>query len=272
MKEKEKIENITFLFIVPTLNSCNELPKLIASIMEQDYKDWKIIFVDGKSLEIHKTWLKQYCNKDQRLINIDQEENAQGIYNAMNLGLKFAKKNYWTFFIGSDDWLYSSNSLKEIAKNIKINQKNNLSLVITNGNIINIKSQKIIRRNKVPSYNLINRKIFSKLLFRGYVPAHQTVCFSSNILKNIEEYSEDFLLASDLDMFLRLSFSKSLGNILFINKTCFNIGAGGISSRKTFRRFKEVIKIYLDYYKLKFIVPLFLRYLKKLLSRFINSI
>ena len=92
MKEKEKIENITFLFIVPTLNSCNELPKLIESIMEQEYKDWKIIFVDGKSLEIHKTWLKQYCNKDQRLINIDQEENAQGIYNAMNLGLKFAKK------------------------------------------------------------------------------------------------------------------------------------------------------------------------------------
>ena len=99
-----------------------------------------------------------------------------------------------------------------------------LSLVISNGNIINLDSKKITRRNKVPPYYLIDRKIFSNLLFRGYVPAHQTVCFSPNILKNIEEYSNDFLLASDLDMFLRLSLSKKLGNILFINNTTFNIG------------------------------------------------
>ena len=77
MKEKEKIENISFLFIVPTLNSYKELPKLITSIMEQEYKDWKIIFVDGKSIEIHKTWLREYCSKDERLILIEQKENTQ---------------------------------------------------------------------------------------------------------------------------------------------------------------------------------------------------
>ena len=74
MNEKENKESIIFLFIVPTLNSYKDLPKLLISIKEQEYKYWKIIFVDGKSFKSHKKWLKEYCSKDERLITIEENK------------------------------------------------------------------------------------------------------------------------------------------------------------------------------------------------------
>ena len=270
MKIKKKEKEIYFLFIIPTLNSYKKLPKLIDSFMNQEYQKCKILFVDGKSTNKHKKFIKEYCKSDSRFKIIEEKGNSQGIYKAMNLGLKFIKKNYWTFFIGSDDYLFSSESLKKLAYNIKNNNDKNLSLIISNGNIISTKTKRVIRKNIVPKKNLINRKIFSQLLFRGYVPAHQTVCFSSSILKLIPPYSEKYILASDLDMFLRLSYSKYLNKILFLNITCFNIEAGGVSSKLTLKRFEEVTRIYLKYYGLNFLIPIFFRYFRKIISILIN--
>ena len=168
--------------------------------------------------------------------------------------------------MGSDDTLHKKNSLEELAHSISKESNKNLSLVISNADVVNPKIKKIIRRNYVPNLRLINKNKLSNLFFRGYVPAHQAVCFSGKVLKNIPLYSDKFLLASDLDMFIRLSKYEKLNNILFVNKTIFNVHTGGISSKLNLQRLKEVINIYFKYYGFNGIVPLTLRYLRKSIS------
>ena len=60
--------------------------------MNQEYQKWKILFVDGKSTTKHKKFIKEYCKSDSRFKIIEEKGNSQGIYKAMNLGLKFIKK------------------------------------------------------------------------------------------------------------------------------------------------------------------------------------
>ena len=82
----------------------------------------------------------------------------------------------------------------------------------------------------------------------------------------VEKSSEDYFLASDLEMFIRISRCKKLKNILFLNETFANVASGGISSKLLIKKYLEVTKIYFQYYGLFFFIPLLLRYLRKSIS------
>ena len=63
MKKTKKQNQITFLFIVPTLNSYKKLPKLVDSLTNQTYESWRCLLVDGESNEKHKKWVKSIVKK-----------------------------------------------------------------------------------------------------------------------------------------------------------------------------------------------------------------
>jgi hypothetical protein len=103
-------------------------------------------------------------------------------------------------------------------------------------------------------------------MFFGYMPIHQSACFSYKTLSQISPYSGDYYLAADSDLFLRLLTLKSL-NLFFLDETFINIQSGGISHRRLFRRLKEVILIYFDFYNSIFLIPFLFRYFRKLFTR-----
>ena len=66
---------------------------------------------------------------------------------------------------------------------------------------------------------------------------------------------------------------KPRGDYLkYLDEVLINIQAGGLSSRSFYRRIKEVFLIYKKKYKNYFIIPLFLRYLRKVFLRIRNII
>ena len=52
---------VSFLMIVPTLNSYKELDKLVTSLKSQTYKQWRTVFIDGDSSSDHKEWINSCC-------------------------------------------------------------------------------------------------------------------------------------------------------------------------------------------------------------------
>ena len=88
--------------------------------------------------------------------------------------------------------------------------------------------------------------------------------------KKIMPYSKNYFLAADCDLFMKFTKITDL-RILFIKKPLVNIQSGGISSILLFRRLKEVFMIYIRHFKLFFIVPLILRYCKKILSNLLRG-
>lgn len=88
--------------IVPVYNVEKYLRKCIDSLINQTLKDIEIICInDGstdKSLEI----LKEYKNRDSRIILLNQENSGQSV--ARNRGIEIVKGEYLGF-VDPDDWI-----------------------------------------------------------------------------------------------------------------------------------------------------------------------
>ena len=250
----------SILFIVPTRNSLKELKKLVKSLIEQTDPNWRAIFIDYKSNKENKNYLKKLCKFDRRFLIKEQIIN-NGIYGAQNLGFKFFKKNEWLLFWGSDDYA-SSNKIvsiirKEISRNI------NIDLIIFSGKFVSRidgKPKSLNHFTKL-SNNYFDNNEYRKKIFYGFRQAHQaTLINPKNNLKDLL-YDENYFLAADLNYYLDCTKINNLKS-KFCNINIVNIGIGGISRKRNIMRFKEVLSIYWKNFKILFLIPFILRYLK----------
>ena len=95
-KKKEPLVSI----ITVTLNSEKYLEETLKSIENQKNKDYEVIIIDGHSVDSTIEIIKKYEN----LVNFCLTEKDNGIYDAFNKGLKYAKGKY-IVFVNSDDVL-----------------------------------------------------------------------------------------------------------------------------------------------------------------------
>ena len=260
-------QEISFLIIVPTYNSFEKLERFKKSLLCQTFKNWRVIFVDADSVKEHKEWLDLCVSLDKRFTAYQEPKENKGIFPSMTFGSQFANQNDWVMFFGSDDWFASKNSLSKIAKTIahslnEVNQK----LIISGTQFINKKNDNVLRINSVPNLRFTSNKELAKFTFLGYVPAHQSLCFSQELLEKLMPYSNQYNLAADSDLIFKM-FSLEEFKIIFIKEILINIQAGGISSIFLRKRLKELIFIYFNYFKFLFLIPFSLRYFKKIFSR-----
>lgn len=104
--------------ITATYNSENKIKNLISSLNNQTDKNFEWIVIDNKSSDSTISIIKKECNINYKLII----EKDDGIYDALNKGVKFSKNKYY-LVIGSDDIIYSNTIYK--FNSILKNQKNN---------------------------------------------------------------------------------------------------------------------------------------------------
>ncbi|MBQ6144122.1 MAG: glycosyltransferase [Clostridia bacterium] len=86
--------------VVPVYNSAEYLPQCLESIINQSLNDIEIICVNDGSTDNSLDILKEYKNKDPRVVIVDKPNG--GVSSARNAGLKAAKGKY-VEFIDSDD-------------------------------------------------------------------------------------------------------------------------------------------------------------------------
>jgi putative colanic acid biosynthesis glycosyltransferase len=97
----------TFLSIITvTLNNCDGLKKTAQSITYQTFKDFEWIIIDGNSTDGTKKFLK---NCEANIIS----ETDDGLYDAMNKGMKRAKGQY-LLFLNAGDIFASASTLDNI--------------------------------------------------------------------------------------------------------------------------------------------------------------
>lgn len=89
--------------IVPCYNSSKYLRYTLDSILEQSYEDYELICIDDKSTDDTLKILKEYCDNDNRVVLLENEEN-KGIAYSRNKGIDAATGEY-ICFIDHDDIL-----------------------------------------------------------------------------------------------------------------------------------------------------------------------
>jgi glycosyltransferase involved in cell wall biosynthesis len=121
-----------------TINKDNAsgLEKTIQSVIEQTYKDFEYIVIDGNSTDGSVDIIKKYSLG----INLWVSESDTGIYNAMNKGIRKAQGEY-CLFLNSGDYLVSSTTLQDVFSEIgKILIPVDIfysNCITSNGNVMN---------------------------------------------------------------------------------------------------------------------------------------
>ncbi|MBR3654607.1 MAG: glycosyltransferase family 2 protein [Elusimicrobia bacterium] len=99
--------------IIPVYNVEQYLKQCLDSVINQTFKDIEIIVINDCSPDNSLQIIKDYQQKDNRIVLIDLKQNV-GIGLVRNEGLKIAKGKYVTF-IDSDDWI--ANNYVEVLYN-----------------------------------------------------------------------------------------------------------------------------------------------------------
>jgi glycosyltransferase involved in cell wall biosynthesis len=125
--EIPKKKDYEFCIIIPNYNNDHGniegktfLQKCIESVLNQTYKNFKIIVVDDMSNDTSVETVENYVEKDKRVHLI---RNNRKRYNggSRNVGIEYAMNNLdfdYFAFLDSDDWYKDENVLKKINDNL----------------------------------------------------------------------------------------------------------------------------------------------------------
>lgn len=101
--------------ITINFNDCIGLERTIRSVISQTYSGFEYIIIDGGSGDGSKDIIEKYKNHFSYWVS----EPDNGIYHAMNKGVKQAKGEY-CLFLNSGDFLCNPNTLNIAAQELKV--------------------------------------------------------------------------------------------------------------------------------------------------------
>ncbi len=154
--------------IVPNYNSGTYIKRCLDSLLEQEYKVNEIIVVDDCSTDESKKIVKEYTEKNDNIILLENEKNM-GVSYSRNRGIENAKSEY-IMFCDSDDW-YEKQATKEMMEKV---EKDSADFVLA-GYYITYKDGRKIE----VKYNNLNNIEIDKETTISYLP----ITSSSKLIK-----------------------------------------------------------------------------------------
>lgn len=211
---------MTIGIITVAFNSGNTINRTLASIESQTIQPDEIIIIDGQSSDNTLDIVKEYMHLPIKVLS----ERDTGIYNAMNKGLKICSSEI-VGFLNSDDAFCDIYCIERIKQGMKSPVK-----VFCSGvNYVN-NSDKIIRKWIINEASLN----FAK---GGHVP-HPGFYTHLSIIKELNGFNEEYEIASDFDLMLRILTAVKVEAIYFDEGILVNMLHGGTSNSNIKNIFK----------------------------------
>lgn len=198
--------------ITVNFNNAIGLEKTINSVREQTYKDIEFIVIDGFSTDESKNIIL----KNQDIISYWISEKDNGIYDAMNKGIKVCSGDY-VLFLNSGDFLTN----RKIIRNIFI-RKHTEDLIVGRQLFINAKG-------KVGRSPKLNYKDFNITYFLSSTLPHQATFIKSSLFGEIGLYDITYKISADWVFWIKAIIENKC-KIRIINKNISYMEEGGVSS------------------------------------------
>lgn len=190
-------------------NNLQGLKKTMASVINQTWREFEYIVIDGGSTDGSAAYIESQSGK----IDYWVSEPDTGIYSAMNKGITKATGEY-LLFLNSGDHFYSDTVLQENKSHLK-----KYDLIYFNIQNIGDNFSKII------SYPDTLR--FSDLFFG--ILSHQSTFFKRELFDEIGLYDENLKIVSDWK-FMIVALFKHHCSYLKVNETLSTFYLDGIGS------------------------------------------
>lgn len=229
--------DLKFSIITVCYNSEDTIKQTIESVLNQTYKNYEHIIVDGDSNDKTLSIIKEYINKSNKIVYISEKDT--GIYNAMNKGVRLATGDL-VVFLNSDD-TFENNALDLVCKYYD-NQTD-----IIYGNISweeQFNSRIFIKDLNLKPYNYVgsnekNNELMSLECLEKIKNAHNATFVKREIIKN-NLFDESLKICSDYKFFLNMYIQKR--KVKYIPYKITTMKMGGISTTQLELGLKEHIK------------------------------
>ncbi len=207
--------------ITVTRNAQKTIGRCIQSVITQSYNNIEYIIIDGASTDDTLQIINQY----KQHIDLFISEYDEGIYDAMNKGIKLATGNI-IGILNSDDFFAYKETLADIATTF-INE--NTDVLYGNLNYINLNGG-IVRKWRSGAYT---HGMFNK----GWMPPHPTFYCKRLLFERWGKYDLQYGTAADYELMLRF-IHLNKASTYYLNKTMVNMVTGGESNKSYFNRIK----------------------------------
>ena len=189
------------------------LKKTIESVVNQSYSDIEYIVIDGGSTDGSKEYIEQQRSNFSYWVS--EEDN--GIYNAMNKGIKIAKGEY-LLFLNSGDWLVNNGIIEKLLKSVSTED-------IVYGNIFKVNDKgEAIEKKGVASSNVRLSDLYYRSIF------HPASILRRDLFEKYGYYDESLKIVSDWAFFLKGIYFEKV-KVRYIDLAITYFVLDGISSK-----------------------------------------
>lgn len=201
-------------------NNLEGLKRTFNSVIAQKFCDYEWIIIDGGSTDGSKSFIEE--NKEYFSFWCSEKDN--GIYNAMNKGIKYAQGEY-IHFLNSGDILFDDQVYNTI-----FSQKTDADILY--GNVMINKNGKSFlskgfHSNYLSLYDFTTRTI-----------CHQAAFHKRDLYHKYGNYDETLRIVADWKFFIKTLIINKC-SIKYYNETIIVYGEDGISSIQTELRNQE---------------------------------
>lgn len=221
--------------ITVCLNAKETIEDTFLSIFNQTYNNIELIVVDGVSKDSTLVIIDKY--KDKITYFISEKDN--GIYDAMNKGIK-ASNGDFIVFLNANDVFYDNFVLEKVAKALDENPQ--AEILFGDVEYISADGKKMI----IQTFDDIKNNV--SLIFDNI--CHQSIFYKKTLFERYGRYSKEFKIYADWDFNIKTLVENQVAAI-YLPIIISKFQLGGICSDKKNRRIcKKERKILIDkYYK-----------------------
>lgn len=240
-------------------NEVAGIENTIQSVLNQEFKDFEYIVIDGNSTDGTREVIENYKDK----IDVFISERDNGIYSAMNKGLSKSEGEF-VLFLNGGDYFYNEKVLEDVFNN-KITKPVIYGYCETRTSI------------NTPTLFKAPQNLTKLHLIKTSIP-HQATFVKRELFLKYGMFDETFKIAGDYDFLLRLVVKNSIQS-QYVPVLCAYFDRNGISSTSPDLRERErkialnryFGKFELHYYSKLISFIAFLRRAKKALKRVSNK-
>lgn len=228
MEKKPLISIVTV-----TYNAENFIESTLKSVMDQTFKDYEHLIIDGSSRDSTLEIVSRYGRETLRLLS----EPDKGIYDAMNKGIDMARGEY-LLFLNAGDRFHSTDTLERYATEAKRGK----DIIYGDTDIVDLEG-KFLRKRHLSAPIILTEDSFSS----GMLICHQAFMVKKDIAPR---YDLEYRFSADYDWTIKCIKKTS-------PKDCQNLGLvtidfleGGTTKKNKIKSLLERFRIMSSHYGL----------------------
>ncbi len=225
------MRNPKISIVMPSYNQADFIEEAIESVLQQSYRNFELIIVDGLSKDGTAEKILQY----QGHPNVSKIviEKDKGQVDALCKGFNYCTGEIYTW-LNSDD-SFAPGAFQKVADNFEENN----SIDVLNGelDVINEHSKFIARWPR--------KKISNKRWLHSPQPIGQpSTFFKSEIFKKVGGIEPTYEYSMDYDLFFKFALADAKFQFIDDSLACFRVHAKSKTMALPFKQWKEEIKVF----------------------------